>query len=454
MLHGAPVPASPPIVARLLRLAWPVALARLGLMGMAIADVTVVGQLAPDELPHQALAWAPTSIALVSAIGLLTGVQVLAARAIGAGLPGQAGAAWRRGLVVAASAGALAAAAMWAGGAQLLTAFGIDPPLAAAAARVTRVLALSVPMHLLYIASAFFLEAIQRPMPSTVVIWCANGLNLIINLLLVPEYGALGAAWATVGARTFLAAALAAYVLCMRDAAHFGVRLGSSRPGYAALLRVGTAAALSQAAEVGAFSGMTILAGRMGEEAVSSYQILLNLLAVVFMVALGLSTATGVLVSEASGRGDARGVARASRVGLLVNTACMALIGLVGSAFSGAIARAYTADASLAARVATLVPLTFVLTLPDGGQVVAAAALRAQGDNWFPTGSHLLAYALAMPVLAYYLAERAQQGVAGLLHAILWASVLSVGVLTLRLIWLGRAGDQRAALGRDRYGAK
>ena len=44
---------------------------------MALVDVIVVGQLAPDELPHQALGWAPTAVFLVAAIGLLQGVQVL-----------------------------------------------------------------------------------------------------------------------------------------------------------------------------------------------------------------------------------------------------------------------------------------------------------------------------------------------------------------------------------------
>jgi MATE family multidrug resistance protein len=62
----------------LLRLAGPVALARLGIIGMAISDVVVVGQLAPHELPEQALGWAPTAVFLVAAIGLLQGVQVLA----------------------------------------------------------------------------------------------------------------------------------------------------------------------------------------------------------------------------------------------------------------------------------------------------------------------------------------------------------------------------------------
>jgi MATE family multidrug resistance protein len=116
----------------------------------------------------------------------------------------------------------------------------------------------------------------------------------------------------------------------------------------------------------------------------------------------------------------------------------MLAAGLAAIAYADRLARAYTADLGLAGMIAALVPLAAAIMLPDGGQTVAASALRARGDNWFPTGSHVLAYALMMPGLAYWLAELRQAGVRGLLWAILWASALSCGVLATRLLWLAR----------------
>jgi MATE family multidrug resistance protein len=420
-------------VPSLLRLAWPVALARLGIMGMGVVDVVVVGQFAPSELPHQALGWAPIGVLLVSGIGLLTGVQVLAARAVGAGSPEMAGGAWRRGMVVSAGAGALACAAIWLLGARVYTAFGIPSELAVPSFGVARILALSLPLHFAYVTSAFFLESIQRPMASTIVMWIANGLNLVLNLALVPRLGAEGSAWATLGARLCLAGALGIWVVRLRDAALFGVRERASGPSYRALLGVGVAAAVSQAAEAGAFSGMTIIAGRIGAEAVSVYQILLNLLAVVFMIALGISSATAVLTSEAIGRDDTADATRASFTGLGLNTIFMLIVALGVFGFGRWIGRAYTADPLVAALVASLIWIAAAVMPPDGGQVVAAAALRARGDNWFPTASHLLAYALVMPAFAFWLAETRGHGVSGLMTAIFAASVLSCGVLCARL---------------------
>lgn len=431
-----------PYVVDTLRLAGPVALARLGIIGMGLADVVVVGQLAPDELPHQALGWAPTAVFLVAAIGLLQGVQVLAARAIGEKNLAGAGVALRRGLMLALIAGLLSAAAMWAVGANLFSVFGVEPELVAPSNAVMMILALSVPLHLLYVAATFFLEAIKKPGVSTLIMWLANGVNLALNLWWVPEHGAVGSAWATVAARVFLAGVILCWVFfLMRERVKYGVSASADQngPSYRALLAVGVAAAVSQAVEAGAFSAMTVIAGRIGAEVVSAYQIMLNLLALIFMIALGFGAAAAVLVSEAKGREAPRDAARAGWTGIALNAMAMALAGAAVLAFAAPIGRAYTADLALAATLASLMWVGALVLVPDGTQVVTASALRARGDNWFPTGSHIFAYAIVMPIIGYWLAERQGMGVEGLLMAIFWASVASAIVLLLRWWALARA---------------
>lgn len=424
---------SRPYIIDTLRLAGPVALARLGIIGMALVDVVVVGQLAADELPHQALGWAPTAVFLVAAIGLLQGVQVLAARSLGEKKPQGAGVALRRGLVLALIAGVISSALMWIAGARLFTTFGIEDALAAPSAKVMAVLAVSIPLHLIYIAGTYFLEAIKKPGISTVVMWIANGVNLALNLWWVPEHGAVGSAWATVGARVFLAVAILACIWFLRDGKTYGVRAwGKEGPSYRALLGVGVAAAVSQAVEAGAFSAMTVIAGRISADVVAGYQILLNVMALVFMVALGMGAASAVLVSEAIGRRAPADAARAGWTGLGLNTIGMLIAAVLILVFAAPIGRAYTANVELAALIASMMWVCALVLAPDGGQVVAASALRARGDNWFPTFSHILSYAVVMPVLGFWLAEREGMGVAGLVLAIFWSSVLSVSILLAR----------------------
>jgi len=459
-----------PYAADLLRLAGPVALARLGIIGMALVDVIVVGQLAPAELPHQALGWAPTAVFLVAAIGLLQGVQVLAARSLGEKNPEGAGVALRRGLLLGFAAGLVSALAMWAAGPSLFSTFGIEADLVPLSTQVMTILALSIPLHLLYIAGTYFLEAIKKPGISTAVMWGANIVNLALNLLwvpdlaaahpqwaepivalirdtpilralhdLVPAHGAIGSAWATVGARVFLAGVLLLWIFLLRDGRFYGVRkLGAAGPSYRALLAVGIAAAVSQAVEAGAFSAMTVIAGRLGAEVVAAYQILLNLMAFVFMIALGLSAATAVLVSEAIGRRAPHDAARAGWTGIALNALAMIGAAIAILIFAQPISHVYTTDAALASLIASLMWVTALVLHPDGAQVVAASALRARSDNWFPTCSHIVAYAVVMPILGFWFAEVQGQGVAGLLFAIFWSSVLSAGILLLRWWFLAR----------------
>jgi MATE family multidrug resistance protein len=424
----------------LLKLAAPVAVARLGIMGMGVADTIVVGQLAPADLPAFALGWAPTGVLVVTGIGLLMGVQVLTARAIGEGRPEHAGAVWRRGLVISAWTGVVSAAALALLSEPLLVLFGIEPELARKAADVAEILGLSLGLHFAYVCCAFFVEAVKQPMAGTVVIWLANVLNLALNLWLVPTMGAVGSAWATVGGRVFLFAALAGWILRSEMGRRHAVRSHTAHaPSYRALLGVGSAAAVSQLAEAGAFSSLTVIAGRIGAEAVAAYQLLLNTLAVVFMISLGVAAATSVLVSEAWGRRDAHQAGRIGWAGLALNSIGMVMCAVVFLAAPSALAHSLTSDAALAALVASLMAVGALVLVPDGGQVVVAAALRARGDNWLPTASHVLSYVVVMPPLAWWLGEHQARGVSGLMESIVVASFISVAVLMLRLHRLTRS---------------
>ena len=239
---------------------------------MGLVDMTVVGQLAPGQLAHQALGWTISGPATIGGMGLLLGVQVLTARAIGAGNRGSVTAIWHRGLVIAAVAGALVWIAASTLVEPLLTALGVAPALAKSGGAVARVLSLSVPFHLMFIASTNFLEALQRPTPGAVIMWGANAVNLLLNLALVPPWGAIGSAWATVTSRLILVTAIVTFIRVAPSLASFRVRVApATRAGYRALLTIGAAAAMSSVVEAGAFAAMGIIAARLGATAVATF---------------------------------------------------------------------------------------------------------------------------------------------------------------------------------------
>src|SRR5436309_6028005 len=117
-------------LAELLKLAGPVVVARLGIMAMGLSDAVVVGRYSATQLGYHALAWAPTSVVVTMAIGLLSGVQVMTARAIGEGRRAETGAVLRRGLSYSLWIGVTSAAALALLGPVFLHAIGLEKSLA------------------------------------------------------------------------------------------------------------------------------------------------------------------------------------------------------------------------------------------------------------------------------------------------------------------------------------
>ncbi|HYE52203.1 MAG TPA: MATE family efflux transporter [Azospirillaceae bacterium] len=432
-------------VGDLLRLAFPVMVARAGIIMMAVVDTLFVGRAGTLELAYLGLGSTPVGVLFAIVVGLLLGTIVMTSQALGAGTPTACGAVWRQSLPYAVLVGGVVLAlCLFAEPFFLLT--GQDPDIARGGAEVIRVLGYGMPAAALYISTAFFLEGIKRPLPGMVAMLLANVANVGLNWALVfghlgfPAMGAVGAAWATTTLRWATAAGLIAYVLLMRDHAVYGARgaLGGWLRDGGEQRRLGYAAGLSQGLEASAFGALGLFAGLLGPLALGAYTVGLNLIAFPFMAALGLASATAVRVGEAHGAGDRREAVTAGWTGLGVTAAILAVVGVGFGVAPGAIAGAFAADAALVAAIVPLVGFSAWILVADGGQVVMASALRGRGDAWIPTALHFVSYYAVMVPVAAALAFWAGRGVLGLFEGIFVASVVSVLILSVRFWWLSR----------------
>ncbi len=430
------------------KLSWPVVLSRLGIMTMGLSDAIVVGRYSATQLGYHALAWAPTSVVVTMAVGLLTGVQVMTARRIGQGRRELTGAVLRRGLAYSFWIGLISLAVTLLAGPSFLHVIGLDKDLADGASRAMLIFALSLPGYAISVAASFWLEGLGKPKPGAVMMWVANGVNLALLLLLVPGHlgipplGAVGGAWATTGARTFLAIAMLIYILRMPESRALGVfdKPERDRVTEAEQRRIGYGAGASNFFEVAAFASMNIFAGWMGGLTVAAWAVVLNVAAMVFMVPLGLSTGTAVMVGRAYGARDAKGVTRAGLIGFGITAAFGLLISLIIWPTAGLISQAYTSDKVVIAMASTALVLSCLFFLVDALQVVIAQALRARGDVWLPTFTHMTSYVLVMMPLAWWLAIPMGLGLNGIVWAVIAASFISAGLLSWRFWSLARRG--------------
>jgi MATE family multidrug resistance protein len=430
----------------LLKLSGPVILSRLGIMAMGLTDAVVVGRYSAKELGYHALGWAPTSVVLTMVVGLLTGVQVMTARAVGEGRRERAGAVLRRGLVYAVWIGLLSTVALALAGPPFLHAIRLGPDLADGASRVLLIFSLSLTGYAISVTASFWLEGLSRPGPAAWAMWAANVVNLALVLVFVPggfglpAGGAAGAAWATFGARMFLAVAMLGYIAVMPEARALGVfdKPEPDRAAAAEQRRIGYGAGVSNFLEVSAFASMNIIAGWISGLAVAAWAIVLNVAAIVFMVPLGLATGAAVLVGKAYGARDPAGVNRAGAVSFAVTAAFGLVVSLAIWPTAHLIAQGYTRDAATIAMAAPALALSCLFFFPDALQVVAAQSLRARGDVWLPTYTHLTSYILVMIPLAWWFAIPLKMGIMGITWAVVIASFISGGLLLARFRILSR----------------
>ncbi len=422
------------------RLSWPIVLSRIGIQVMGLTDAVVVGHASTRQLAFHALGWAPTIVVLTGSIGLLTGVQVMAARRMGEGRPDLTGAVLRDGCVYAGAVGVVATLVLVALGPPFLAALGLEHDLSDGAGRALQVFALSLTPYLLAVACTFWLEGLGRPIPGLIAMWAANVVNLALNLWLVPggfgvpPLGAVGAGWATLGARSVLLAWLVVIILRQSDAQALGVFRPSRSTSAAAReqRRIGYGAGASYFAEAGAFAGMNVVAGWLGPLPVAAWALVLNCSAIIFMLPLGFAGATAVLVGRAIGAGDAGGVRRAAAIGYLASAGCALVIALIVWPAGRAIAAFYASDPALVAAAGATLTLGALFFVPDALQVVAAQALRARGDVLKPTLIHVATYAGLMLPLGWALAHPARLGLAGCMWAVIVASFVAAAALLAR----------------------
>jgi MATE family multidrug resistance protein len=416
-------------------------------MAMGLTDAIAVGRYSPIQLGYHALAFSPTSIAVTVSLGLLSGTQVMTARAVGQGRRDEAGAVLRRGIVYATWIG-LAATAILAGfGPLLLKALGLQDGLAEGARAPLIVFSLSLTPYAISAAATMWLEALSKPTPPMLIMWAANALNLSIDLILVPGHfgapalGAVGGACATLGSRVFLMVATLAFIALMPESRELGVfkKAPKDRTAEAQQRHIGLAGGAAALFEVTAFSSMAVIAGWIGGLAVAGWTIVLSVTSVEFMVPLGLSTATAVLVGSAWGARDPRAVARAGVSGFFSGAVFGLIIAGVIALTRSHIAGFFTTSAPVEAMAGSALLLACLFFAPDGVQIIAAQALRARGDVWLPAGIVFVCYVLVMIPLAWVLAIPFGLGLNGIVLGVVVASFLSMGLLLARFAFVARA---------------
>ena len=203
------------------------------------------------------------------------------------------------------------------------------------------------------------------------------------------------------------------------------------------------------------FAFMAIFISRLGETPVAGHQIAANLVALLFMMPLGLSNATSTLVAQRIGASDLRDARRLGWHGLQLTLLVALAMGGTVFIWRDSVVRLYTTNPAVVAAALPLVAWVALFHAADAVQTIAAFVLRA----WRIATVPLVIYAVALwgvglaggYVLAFdswQMAPAAWQGARGFWIAATAGLALAAAGLSLFLMWMqaqkGRTSAQPA----------
>jgi MATE family multidrug resistance protein len=375
----------------LLKLAWPLFIANLAVVGNGTIDTIMAGRLSATDLAAVAVGSSIYITVYIGFMGVLQALSPIAGHHYGARRWRAIGddvqqALWLSLLLTATGLPFVLATDLWLGFARA------DEDVARIATLYLQAIAFGLPAALATRVFVALNAAVSRPKVTMVVNLTAVALKAPLNLIFM--YGA-GPIPALGGAGAGVATALLAWLMLAMSFAvwrfdSFYARFRSVEvhgPRWIALreqLKLGVPIGLSTLFEVTSFTFMAVLIARLGTAAVAGHQIVANLVAILFMVPLSLGIATSVLVAQALGAGDPKVARRAALRGFRIAVGIAVTAALLLWVLREPIVALYTNDAAVAAVALSLLGLAALFHLFDASQGIAGFILRGYKNTFWP----------------------------------------------------------------------
>jgi len=409
----------------------------------AVVDIFWVSRLGAEAVAAVGLTESLIIMVYTVAMGLSIGVTATVSRRSGEGDTEGAAVATSQGILLGSLVGVVFGVVGVTQGPALLRLMGADAAVVAVGSGYIRVLmGMNVVIVLLFLLNAAFRGAGDAAIAMR-VLWLANGLNLVLDPLLIfgigpfPEMGVTGAAVATtIGRGTAVGVQL--YTL-LRISDRLRMAMHHLRPRLDVMARlVGLSATGTLQIFIGTASwvGLVRVVSSFGPEAVAGYTVAIRVVLFALLPAWGLSNAAATMVGQNLGAGHPDRAEASVWRACLMNEAFLGSVGIVFVIFAPGLVGLFGVDAVTSGYAV------------DGLRIVSAGfffyafgmtvtqAFNGAGDAWTPTWLNLFCFWLWEVPLAWVLSFRLGMGPRGVFIAI----AVAYGTLAVASSLLFRRG--------------
>ncbi len=366
----------------LVALAWPIAAGMLGEAALGLCDTKLVGALGAAAIGGVGLAVMLLFLGQAFVFGLMRGVKVRTAYAVGEGRPDEAVRYAQAGTLLGAAAGV----AIWAVSRDVtpvLEALGLEASMIPYARDFVAARSWGAVGTCATTALIQYLQGVGDSRTPMLVGLVGNVLNMALAWALIhgrfglPSLGVRGAGYATAATEMLELAALGLVV-------HRRARRGSPTLGLRAALRevagLGVPTGLHFVFESMAFMTFVAILGTFGATQMAAHQIAMSTMRASFLPGVAVAEAASVLVARSLGERRLDEADRVTVASLALGVGFMTLCGVAFALFGDVIAGGFTDDAAVIHVARRLFLVAAIFQTLDAAHMILRGALRGAKD--------------------------------------------------------------------------
>lgn len=398
-------------------LSAPLMAALLAQMSMELVNTLMIGHLGQAFLAAAVLSMSVFVLVFIFFVGLQSASAVLIARFHGAKNKAEIQHTLIQALYLALFLSPLAIILLCYLP-QILLALGEDPAIVALSRQYFHAVIWGIPALALFFALRDFVSALSY----TRIVFFISLLNIplavFFNYLFIfghggfPEGGMAGLGYSMAAVQWISTLGLMAYILSHQTLSHyfkFSTFPRFSWPRFKEIVQLGWPVSINMGFEWGMFSVTTLMMGHFGVLPLAAHQVAVQLAALAFMLPLGISQGTAILVGQSIGAKNLQEAKHFAWVNLVLGLTFAGCTAILFSLYPQFIIHWFIdthdpRNVELVEVASTYLRVMALFQLVDAIQVIMTGALRGLKDTFVPMVLGLVSYWLVGLVSGYCLA--------------------------------------------------
>lgn len=376
-----------------------------------VVDIFWVAKLGKDAMTAAALTEATLAILFAVAMGLSMGTTAIVARRTGEKRPEEVGVAAVQGILAAVAVSVVVGVLGYLFAAQILELMGASPAVVEQGQSYTRTIyGGTVTIMLLFLLNAVFRGSGDA---STAMrsLWLANGINIVLNPLLIfgigpfPAMGVTGSAMGTNIGRGV--GVLFQLFILFQGRGRVKIGAGQLRLDLEVmgrLLKLSLGAFVQYLIPTGSWTALVRMAATFGSGSVAGYSLAVRILIFAVLPSWGMSNAAATLVGQNLGAGKPERAEQSAWRTAFCNMVFLGIVGVLFLVFAPLIVGWFVYDEEVKAVAITGLRLFAAGNIFYAYGMVLAQSFGGAGDTRTPTLINFFCYWMFQIPLAYALA--------------------------------------------------